>query len=127
MEPISRLNRVIGLIRSREAGRLGQGRRTGVASSTDKGGAPAPLEHDVRHAVIDRLRGLDLDTPQGARQGVRVFLEAIFRSEMGQDALASPRFSDIVSEVQSTLADDPQTQGELIDMLRALQPPSSCT
>jgi hypothetical protein len=121
MEPISRLNRVMGQLRARESSRLGKDGRPVATSHSSAGAVLTPIERDMRSVVIDRLRGVDIDTPQGARQGIRIFLEAVFRAEMGQGTLSSARFNDIISEVQSTLADDPATHDELLGLLRSLQ------
>jgi hypothetical protein len=119
MEPISHLGRVMGLLRARQAQ---TGRRDGAASPASAPQGKSALPPDLQGAVVERLRQVELDTPQGERQGIRVFLETVLRGEFGDAMLASPRFSDLVDEVQTALASDAELKAELLELLRGMRP-----
>lgn len=122
MEPISRLGRMMGLVRSGRSGKTRDG-RLAASSGAARGqarAADASLK-GVREQIAASLQGIDLDTPQGRQRGIRIFLETVFRDELGEGLTGSPRFSDIVNEVQVALTDDQQIHAELIGLLRETQ------
>jgi hypothetical protein len=124
MEPVSRLSRMMGLIRSGQAGKTREGKATSHAGSATPGKTrtnAAASRQGVRELVIAGIDGIDFDTDQGRQRGIRVFLEAVFRDELGEGLMGSPRFNDIVGEVQAVLSDDAVTRAELIELLRGMQ------
>ena len=126
MEPISRLSRMMGLVRSE---RTGKARKSGDAASPSgaarpQGSRTGPGAQGVREQIGARIQGIDLDSPPGQQRAFRIFLEAVFRDELGEGLLGSPRFNDIVHEVQAVLSEDAAIRAELIELLRDMQSPS---
>lgn len=118
MDPVSRLGRVMGLLRARQT----QATRGHAAASGDAArAATVMVAETARGAVARRLRELDMDTPQGQRQAVRVFLDTVLSDEFGDRVAGSARFSDLVDEVQAALDRDAGLHAELLSLLRGMR------
>lgn len=122
MDPISRLNRVMALMRSRQSGRPQQAGQAGAAkaqAAAPRGAAANP--ESVREHIAACMQGIDLATPAGQEQGVKVFLEAVLLKEWGRGMLNSPRFKTLLAEVQGVLESDPDVRAELMALLKELK------
>jgi len=73
-------------------------------SHTDNGLAQ---QHDMASVVAQRVRTLDPDDPQRERKALRIFLETVLLSELGQDLVGDPSFSQMVNHVVGQMDADP--------------------
>ncbi|TAK83693.1 MAG: hypothetical protein EPO01_20955 [Aquabacterium sp.] len=118
MDPVSRLGQVIALMRARQAERR---REAGTPAARAQARSGAAGADDVRERVVRRLHGLDLRREGARAQGVRVFLETVLLHELGEGLVNSPRFRQVLAEVQQALESDPATHAELVRLLADLQ------
>jgi hypothetical protein len=95
------------LIRSQVA-TLRRQKQTSSASArkTVPGDDVAPKQ-DLASVVAQRVRTLNPDDPYRARKALRIFLEAVLLSELGQDLVGDPLFADMVDHVIQQMNSDP--------------------
>jgi hypothetical protein len=68
----------------------------------------AAAQPDLASAVAQRVRSLDPDDPQRARKALRIFLETVLLSELGQELVGDPAFALMVDHVQQQMEIDPE-------------------
>jgi hypothetical protein len=82
-------------------------RPSGRASAAPKkaaGDAPP----DVASVVARRVHSIDPDDPDRHRKAFRVFLESVLLAEFGEHLINDAGFHQLVEEVQSQMAADPE-------------------
>jgi hypothetical protein len=126
MTAVSRLGRIIVAMRTRKAEKTGSTAHPAASTSAhapaDTAGGPQAAAERMRRGVIDKLTRIDLDAPLGKSQGVRAFLEVVLTHQLGESLLLSPRFIEILGDVQATIEGNPKVHGELTQLLRELKP-----
>ena len=92
---------VASLRRRQEAGKPAA--KSGApAQATTRGEAPQDLALVVAH----RIRSLGRDDPQRERKALRIFLETVLVSELGQQLVNDPAFGAMVDHVQAQMEGD---------------------
>lgn len=116
MDPVGKLSRALALMRRAVGTRQPAARPAGAGAR-----GPATAGHQgVEQAVVRRLREIPRDDPERRTLAARVFLEQVLLEEFGQELKNSPRFQEMVGEVQRVMDGDPQLQAELQALLDEL-------
>lgn len=118
MTPVSRLGRAIVAMRSRTVASTDRASAMVLSSNTAD---ELPAREQARRDVALRLQAVDLDTPTGRRQGVRAFLQVVLLSELGDGLMRSPRFVEMLGEIQDVIEADPQTHSDLMALLNDMK------
>jgi hypothetical protein len=80
--------------------------RSESALKTVPGDDVAPKQ-DLASVVAQRVRTLNPDDPHRPRKALRIFLEAVLLSELGQDLVGDPLFAGMVDHVLQQMDSDP--------------------
>jgi hypothetical protein len=105
LDPTSQL---AALIRVQVAAlRRQQAGRKPAAGEKPAIGANAPATPDLATLVAQRVRSISPDDPEREHKALRVFLETVLLSELGQQLVNDPAFSAMVDHVQAQMASDP--------------------
>jgi hypothetical protein len=105
LDPTSQL---AALIRVQVASlRRQQAGKKGGAGPQPAARGPVSATPDLATVVAQRVRSIQRDDPQRERKALRVFLETVLLSELGQDLVNDPAFASMVDHVQGRLERDP--------------------
>lgn len=107
MTSIDPTNQLAALIRGqvktlRQRQAATKGTRTPVRS-----GSAAPTT-DLATLVAARIGLIDPDDTQKERKALRIFLETVLLSELGQELVTDPAFAQMVDHVQQQMESDPE-------------------
>lgn len=109
------------------------GKRKAAAPAAPPGPGPRPPPQPgpdratggldgTRRRVAETLRCIDAADPQGRGQAMRAFVEVVLVDAFGERLLMSPRFVEIVADVQAAIEDSPAVEAELSRFLATLRP-----
>jgi hypothetical protein len=70
--------------------------------------------------VAERIRSIKPGEPQRERKALRVFLETVLLSELGQGLVNDPAFASMVDHVQSQIESDPDLAASARDATQIL-------
>jgi len=104
IDPTSQL---ASLIRTQVATLRRQKQRGPALSRDESVDADVGGKQDLASVVAQRVRTLDPDDPQRERKALRIFLETVLLSELGQDLVGDPSFSQMVDHVVGQMDADP--------------------
>jgi hypothetical protein len=117
LDPTSQLASLIRVqvasLRRRHEVKNPAGKRQPAVSAA--GGSP-----DLASLVAQRVRSIAADDPMREKKALRVFLETVLLSELGQELLGDPAFSTMVDHVQAQMESDPDLAKASIDAARLL-------
>jgi hypothetical protein len=117
MDPVGKLSRALALMRRA----VGTGRQaSGASAGRPDAGLATAGQQDVAHAVVRRLREIPPDDPEWRTLALRVFLEQVLLEEFGPGLKNSPRFQEMVGEVQRMMDGDPGLHAELDVLIETL-------
>lgn len=117
MDPVGKLSRALALMRRA----VGTGRQPArSADGKPDAGLATAGQRDVAQAVVRRLHEIPLDDPERRTLAVRVFLEQVLLEEFGPGLKNSPRFQEMVGEVQRMMDGDPGLHAELDALVEEL-------
>jgi hypothetical protein len=122
LDPASQLAALIRVqvasLRRRQESKTLVGQRKPPGTGTSAG---AP---DLAAVVAQRIRSIARDDPQRERKALRIFLEAVLLSELGQDLVGDPAFGLMVDHVQDQLESDPELAKAAGEAARLLLKPA---
>ncbi len=83
-------------------------------------GSAADGSPDLAALIAQRIRSIPSDDPQRERKALRLFLETVLLSELGQDLVADPSFTQMVDHVQLQMESDPELARASLEAARLL-------
>ncbi len=117
MQPVTRVDQILLLLRKQLAGRAQRGGQavspTATRAARSRGGGEPLAESLTRRVAELRAAGLS-----DQRLLTRVLLEQILLSELGRELTNDAGFQRIVDEVQRTMEDDPALSELLASLSR---------
>jgi hypothetical protein len=90
------------------------------AAASREDAAPAEREADLPAVVARRIRAIPQDDPDRERKALRLFLETVLLSELGESLVNDPSFGVMVDHVQSQMESDPQLREASLAAARML-------
>lgn len=75
---------------------------------------------DLARLVALRVRTIARDDPQKERKALRIFLETVLLSELGQELVSDPKFHLMVDHVQTQMESEPDLARAAQDAARVL-------
>ncbi len=84
-----------------------------------RGGSAAPTP-DLAALVAQRVRSITPDDPDRERKALRIFLETVLLSELGQELIGDPAFTLMVDHVQQQMEADPELAQASVEAARLL-------
>ncbi len=120
MDPVSRLNRVMEVLRRQmtDETRHTDATNRRLNAGTPNRAAPAsqPSIQTLRRQIGDRIRAIDQRDPKREQKTRRAFLESILLWEFGETIGRDAHFDDLLEHIQQTFGATP----EIVQQLDAL-------
>ena len=109
MTAVDPANQLAALIRVQVSSlrrRQEAGKPAGRSGPREQGAIRSEAEPDLASVVAQRIRSLGRDDPQRERKALRIFLETVLVSELGQQLVNDPSFGAMVDHVQAQMESD---------------------
>ena len=107
---IGGVGQLVTIIRAQLAGKVAPQPKPGQREpgAGKVGSAPArQAERDVGALIELRIRQIGRDDPQRGRKAVRVFLEAVLLSHLGEQMINDPQFYQLLDDTQAAMESEP--------------------
>lgn len=109
MAPITPLDGIAEILRKRVAGEAtAKGKRPGSSTQTGATGAVTRLPIEtLRRRLASSVAKINANEPGSGEQLTRLFVESVLAWQFGEELLSDPGFTELISEVQTTLESEP--------------------
>jgi hypothetical protein len=126
MEPVSRLNKLLEVLRQKQAttqsDKTTGSNRSESASKSETGKTGATHSRDIeklKSAIKSRLKSLPSEDIQSDKAHA-IFLEAVLTWEFGMDLLNDPEFYTLVNDLKDSMSQDDSLKQKIDSTLKEL-------
>lgn len=116
MDPVSKLSKVIAVLRSQVSAQPAKAAGGSQVEKSRPGRAKASGKatlSELRARIGKRVQAIDPDDPRRNQKAVRIFLESVLLNELGGELINDPKFYDLVTEVQAAMEADASVKDDL--------------
>jgi hypothetical protein len=116
MEPVDNIAQVMQVLRRQMAENLDRLRRSGKLASQSQPLSSAGAQRvqpTTRQAIARRIKAIDADDPRFLEKATLVFVESVLLAEFGDGLVNDPDFRDLVTQVQTAMRSDAETEKDL--------------
>lgn len=82
--------------------------------------AAKPSAEEIKRKISERIQSLNTDEDQQGRIAAQIFVETILTWEFGEQLLEDPEFTELSSDVATTMWQDPHTWQQLKQVIKSL-------